>query len=55
MYYAGKKLQIVNKETREFIPIEVFIAILSNSQNTYFGACCSNTLKFYGGDFKVNG
>ena len=32
---AGKKLHIVDKETGEIIPVEVFVAILLNSQYTY--------------------
>lgn len=58
--YAGKKLHIVNKESGEIIPVEVFIAILPNSQYTYAEAClsqkredlissCVNALEFYGG------
>ena len=30
--FAGKKLNIVNKHTGEIIPVEVFVAILPNSQ-----------------------
>ncbi|MBZ9728261.1 hypothetical protein LB467_01050 [Salegentibacter sp. JZCK2] len=29
--YACKKLQIIDKETRELIPLEVFVAILPNN------------------------
>lgn len=58
--YAGKKLQIVDKNTGEVIPVEVFVAILPNSQYTYVEACMSqkredlisateNALHFYGG------
>ena len=58
--YAGKKLHIINKETGEVIPVEVFIAILPNSQYTYVEASlsqkredlvtsCGNALQFYGG------
>lgn len=58
--YASKKLQIVDKGTGEIIPVEVFVAILPNSQYTYVEACrgqkredlirCSkNALHFYGG------
>lgn len=58
--FAGKKLHITNKETGELIPVEVFVAILPNSQYTYVEACLSqkredlvncmaNTLSFYGG------
>jgi hypothetical protein len=39
--YAGKKLYIVDKETGEIIPVEVFVAILPNSQYTYVEACLS--------------
>ncbi len=58
--YAGKKLHIVDKQTGELKEVEVFIAILPNSQYTYVEACysqkradliacISNTLSFYGG------
>ena len=58
--FAGKKLQIIDKETGEVIPVEVFIAILPCSQYTYveacmsqkrsdFIACCAGALNFYGG------
>ncbi|TKG87259.1 IS21 family transposase [Puteibacter caeruleilacunae] len=58
--FAGKKLQIIDKETGELIPVEVFIAILPNSQYTYVEACYSqkredmiscmaNALRFFGG------
>ncbi|MGM1055909.1 MAG: IS21 family transposase, partial [Bacteroidota bacterium] len=58
--FAGKKLQIVNKETGEIIPVEVFVAILPNSHYTYVEAClsqkrkdliscCTAALNFYGG------
>ena len=58
--YAGKKLQIVDKTTGEVIPVEVFVAILPNSQYTYVEACMSqkredlircseNALHFYRG------
>ena len=58
--YAGKKLHIVDKATGELIAVEVFVAILPNSQYTYVEACksqkredlihCSeNALHFYGG------
>lgn len=39
--FAGKKLHIINKETGELIPVEVFVAILPNSQYTYVEACMS--------------
>lgn len=58
--YAGKKLHIVDKDTGEVIPVEVFVAILPNSQYTYVEASrsqkredligsCENALHFYGG------
>jgi transposase len=58
--YAGKKLHIVDKDTGELIPVEVFVAILPNSHYTYVEACMSqkredmiacmaNALTFYGG------
>jgi len=58
--FAGKKLHIIDKETGELIPVEVFVAILPNSQYTYveacmsqkradFIACLSNSLSFYQG------
>lgn len=58
--YAGKKLHIVDKETGELIPVEVFVAILPNSQYTYVESStsqkredligsCENALHFYGG------
>lgn len=58
--FAGKRLQILDKETGAFIPVEVFVAILPNSQYTYVEACVSqkredliacmgNALKFFGG------
>ena len=58
--YAGKKLHIVNKETGELIPVEVFVALLPNSQYTYVEASVSqkredmivsigNTLSYFGG------
>lgn len=58
--FAGKKLEIVDRQTGEIIPVEVFVAILPNSQYTYveaclsqkredFISCCSNALHFYGG------
>ncbi len=37
--FAGKKLHIVDKETGEIIPVEVFVAILPNSHYTYVEAC----------------
>ncbi|MDV3633528.1 LuxR family transcriptional regulator [Elizabethkingia anophelis] len=58
--FAGKKLHIIDKNTGELLPVEVFIAILPHSQYTYVEACvsqkredligcCSRALKFYGG------
>lgn len=58
--YAGKKLHIVNKDTGELIPVEVFVTILPNSQYTYAEACMSqkredmiactaHALSYYGG------
>lgn len=58
--FAGKKLHIVDRDTGELIPVEVFVAILPNSQYTYVEACksqkredlitcCENALRFYGG------
>jgi hypothetical protein len=58
--YAGKKLHIVDRSTGEIIAVEVFVAILPNSQYTYveachsqkradFIACCGHALEYYGG------
>ncbi|PWD98236.1 IS21 family transposase [Marinilabilia rubra] len=58
--FTGKKLQIINRETGEIIPVEVFVAILPKSQYTYAEACLSqkredlisclaNALSYYGG------
>ncbi|MCA4793862.1 IS21 family transposase [Myroides odoratimimus] len=58
--FAGKKLSYVDKQTGEIIPVEVFVAILPNSQYTYVQVCasqkkedliqcCINALHFYGG------
>lgn len=58
--FAGKKLQIINKDTGELIPVEVFVAILPCSHYTYIRACmsqqrsdliscCTHALEFYGG------
>jgi transposase len=58
--FAGKKLHITDKHTGEQIPVEVFVAILPNSQYTYVEACMSqkredlilcmgHTFSFYGG------
>ncbi len=62
--FAGKKLHITDKITGEQTPVEVFIAILPNSQYTFVEACMSqkredlitcmgNTLSFYGGTSKA--
>lgn len=58
--FAGKKLEITDKDTGEIIPVEVFVSILPNSQYTYVEACLSqkradmihcmgNALSYYGG------
>ena len=58
--YTGKKLAIIDRDTGEIIPVEVFVAILPNSQYTYVEACLSqkredmltsmgNALSFFGG------
>ncbi len=58
--FAGKKLEIIDKDTGEIIPVEVFVALLPNSQYTYVEACLSqkredmihcmgNALSYYGG------
>ncbi|QGY44721.1 IS21 family transposase [Maribellus comscasis] len=58
--FAGKKLHIINKETGELIPVEVFVALLPNSQYAYVTACLSQkredlisctarALSFFGG------
>lgn len=58
--FAGKKLYIIDPETGELLPVEVFVAILPNSQYTYVEACMSqkredmiacmgNALSFFGG------
>ncbi|RNL67462.1 IS21 family transposase [Sinomicrobium pectinilyticum] len=58
--FAGKKLHIVDRDTGELVPVEVFIAILPHSQYTYVSACrsqkredligcCQRALHFYGG------
>jgi transposase len=58
--FAGKKLHIINKETGELIEVEVFVALLPNSQYTYVQACLSQkredlvdcmagALSFFGG------
>ncbi len=58
--YTRKHLYITDRETGELIPVEVFVAILPNSQYTYAEAsmsqkredmitCMDNALAFYGG------
>ncbi|HKK59251.1 MAG TPA: IS21 family transposase [Salinivirga sp.] len=58
--YAGKKLQIVDRETGEIQEVEVFVALLPHSQYTYVEATLTqkredmlsslaNALDFYGG------
>lgn len=58
--FAGKRLEITNKQTGEVTPVETFVSILPNSQYTYVEAvnsqkkedliaCCENALHFYGG------
>lgn len=58
--FAGEKLSIVDKQTGEVQPVEVFVAILGASQLTYveavasqqkedFIAACEGALHFYGG------
>ncbi len=58
--FAGKKLYFVDKATGELVAVEVFLAILPNSQYTYVEACMSqkqedlitcmgNALQYFGG------
>jgi len=58
--YAGKHLYLTDRDTGELVPVEVFVAILPNSQYTYVEACMSqkredmltcmeHALSFYGG------
>lgn len=58
--FAGKKLNIIDRETGEYVSAEVFIAILGASQLTYVEACrsqsvdsfieaCQNALYYFGG------
>lgn len=58
--YAGDKLSIIDRETGEIIPVEVFVAILPCSQLTFVEAvmtqrkedlihACESALLFYGG------
>jgi len=58
--FAGEKLYIVDKETGEIVPVEVFVAILGASQLTYVEAtasqkkedfiiACENALHYFQG------
>ena len=58
--YAGERLEILDKETGELKPVEVFVAILGASQLTYVEASmtqqkedfilsCENALHYFGG------
>lgn len=58
--FTGEKLQIVDEQTGEIKPVEVFVAILGASQLTYveavesqrvedFIGCCERALHFFGG------
>lgn len=58
--FAGEKLKIVDTETGELRPVEVFVAILGASQLMYVEAiesqrvedliiCCENALHYFGG------
>ena len=58
--FAGHKLNIIDKQTGEVQPVEVFVAILGASQLTYveavmtqqkedFIAACEGALQYYGG------
>ena len=58
--YAGKKLHLVDKETGELKPVEVFVAVLGASQYTYvevsytqripdFLTSVQNSLHYFGG------
>jgi transposase len=58
--YAGKKLHVLDAETGEAVPVEVFVAILGASQLTYveasysqkkedFITSCENSLYYFGG------
>lgn len=42
--YAGKKLHVINKETGEILPVEVFVATLGASQYTYVEASYSQKI-----------
>ncbi|MHC5355050.1 IS21 family transposase [Myroides sp. LJL115] len=41
--FTGKKLSYVDRESGEIIAVEVFVAILPNSQYTYVQACATQT------------
>lgn len=58
--FTGVKLNIVDEQTAEIKPMEVFVAVLGASQYTYveavesqtvedFIGCCENALHFFGG------
>lgn len=58
--YAGKKLEIVDRQTGEIVEVEVFVCLLGYSQLTYveavysqkkedFIASCQNGLRYFGG------
>jgi transposase len=58
--YAGQKLQLLDPESGDVIPVEVFVAILGASQLTYveasysqqkenFISSCENALHYFGG------
>lgn len=62
--FAGKKLQVVNRDTGEVIFVDVFVATLPCSHYTYVEACFSqkredfircteNALRFFGGSPKA--
>ena len=46
--FAGKKLQIVDRDTVEVVPVEVFAAILPNSHYSYVEACRSQKTGRFG-------
>ena len=58
--FAGEKLQIIDKQSGEIQPVEIFVAILGASQLTYveavmsqgkedFIAACEGAIHYYGG------
>jgi len=62
--YAGKKLHLINPQTGELIPVEVFVSVLGASQYTYVEATydqkkenfiksCENALYYYEGSPKA--